>query len=163
VNGEAIGNSLNAAPERLRALPGLVDSALDGADEATLRRRPAPTEWSAIEVAGHLVDKMEFWSTRVDRIFHEERPFLPAYDQDTYVRERGYQSADRPALLEELREACERFANLVEALPAHALPREGVHAEIGPITLERCIWEPITSAETHLGQIKAALDQSASL
>jgi hypothetical protein len=49
-----------------------------------------------------MLDKMALWSTRVERILQEERPSLPAYDQDAAVREHGYQQADPAVLCEHL-------------------------------------------------------------
>jgi uncharacterized damage-inducible protein DinB len=148
---------MRSSAARLRALPTQVEAILATADDTALRARPGAGEWSAIEVAGHLVDKMQVWCGRVERIAREEQPFLPSYDQDSSVREHAYQSADRDALLRALREACERFAALVETLPATALGRGGMHAEMGPITLEQCVWEPLDSAAAHLAQMRAAI------
>ena len=51
---------------------------------------------------------------------------------------------------------CERFAALVECIPTSALQREGVHEEVGPMTLRRCIEAPFESAPAHLEQLRAA-------
>ncbi len=53
-------------------------------DGNAIRHRPAAGEWSAIEVVGHMIDKMQIWISRVERIMVEERPALPAYDQDAH-------------------------------------------------------------------------------
>ena len=72
------------------------------------------------------------------------------------VREHDYQHANPDVLFEQLRQACERFATLVERVPISALQREGVHEEFGPVTLRRCIELPIESAPEHLEQLRAA-------
>jgi DinB family protein len=150
--------AVNAAAERFRAVPSRVESVLNGVDDDTLRRRPAVGEWSAIEVVGHLVDKMEFWSERVERIFRENQPYLRGYDQDAYVRDRQYHSAQLGVLMEELHKGCEHFATLVGKLPDAAFNRQGVHQEMGPITLEQCISLPLESVDEHLNQMRAAID-----
>ena len=86
----------------------------------------------------------------------EERPTLPAYDQDVLVREHDYQLADPDVLFEQLRQACEHFATLVERVPISALQREGVHEEFGPVTLRQCIELPLESAPEHLEQLRVA-------
>jgi len=141
---------------QLRAIPDAFRSALRGADDAALRRRPAPREWSAIEVLGHMIDKMEEWTRRVERVAAEERPALPGYDQDALVRERAYQHADPEVLLARLAGACERFATVVERLPDDALGRHGVHGEHGPFTLRQCVEAPLASVPDHMAQLKAA-------
>lgn len=141
---------------RLRAVPDAFRAALAGADDRALRHRPAPTEWSAIEVVGHIVDKMGLWRERVERIAGAERPWLPGYDQDAAVREHTYQQGDPQALLDQLAQRCERFAAVVERLPDAMLDRQGVHEERGPMTLRQCIEVPLGSIPDHLAQLRAA-------
>ena len=141
---------------QLREIPNAFRNALRVGDDRAIRHRPAAGEWSAIEVLGHMIDKMSHWSHRVERIVREERPTLPGYDQDTEVRDHGYQHADPALLLGRLQQHCEHFAALVAALPSSALQREGVHGEFGPMTLRQCIEAPLESVGEHLEQLRAA-------
>ena len=141
---------------QLREIPATFRNALLLQDDRAMRHRPAPGEWSAVEVVGHMIDKMQNWSRRTERILNEERPTLPGYDQDASVREHDYQHADVEALLEQLEQSCEHFAAVVERIPDSALDRQGVHSEVGPITLRYCIEAPIQSAGDHLEQLRAA-------
>ncbi|GAC1355491.1 MAG: hypothetical protein NVS4B11_31150 [Ktedonobacteraceae bacterium] len=140
---------------RIRETPTTIRNLLRK-DDPAIRHRPAPGEWSAIEVLGHMIDKMYYWSHRVERILHEERPTLPGYDQDAEVRKHNYQDADAIALLKALQQQCEHFATLVESIPFAALQREGVHTENGPMTLQQCIEAPLNSVPEHLAQLHAA-------
>jgi len=72
------------------------------------------------------------------------------------VRDHDYQHADIEALLEQLSQSCEHFAAIVEHIPESALERQGVHSEVGPITLRYCVEAPIQSAEGHREQLEAA-------
>ncbi len=141
---------------QLRAIPATFRVAVEGVDDDALRQRPAAGEWSAVDVLGHMSDKMQEWTRRVERVAVEERPALPGYDQDALVRERAYQRADAEALLARLDDACERFASIVERLPDDALGREGVHAEYGPFTIRKCVEAPLASVPEHVAQVKAA-------
>ena len=141
---------------QIREIPTVFRRALLLSDDPAIRHRPAASEWSAVEVVGHMIDKMQIWTSRVERLMVEERPALPAYDQDALVREHDYLHADPDVLFEQLRQACERFATLVERTPISALQREGVHEEVGPMTLRRCIELPLESAPEHLEQLRAA-------
>ena len=125
-------------------------------DDDAIRHRPAAGEWSAVEVVGHMIDTMQIWTSRVERLMVEERPALARYDQDALVRDHDYLHADPEVLFEHLRQACERFATLVERIPSSALRREGVHEEVGPITLCQCIEAPLESVPGHLEQLHAA-------
>ena len=140
---------------QIREIPAVFRKSLLN-DENAIRHRPAAGEWSAIEVVGHMIDKMQIWISRVERIMVEERPALPAYDQDALVRDHAYQHANPELLFEQLRQECERFALLVEGIPTSALQREGVHEEFGPITLRQCIEFPLESAPEHLAQLRSA-------
>jgi len=141
---------------QIREIPTVFRRALLLSDDPAIRHRHASSEWSAIEVVGHMIDKMQIWTSRVERLMVEERPALPVYDQDALVREHDYQHADPDVLFEQLRQACERFAILVERVPISALQREGVHEEVGPVTLRKCIELPLESATEHLEQLRAA-------
>ena len=141
---------------QFRQIPITFYQAIRTTDDQAIRRRPAFGEWSAIEVLGHMIDKMVHWCNRVERILLEERPILPGYDQDTEVREHGYQYADPAVLHERLQQRCERFAALVVSFPSSALQREGVHGEYGRMTLRQCIEAPLESAPEHLEQLRAA-------
>jgi hypothetical protein len=140
---------------QIREIPAVFRMALLSDDHA-IRHRPAAGEWSAIEVVGHMIDKMWIWTGRVERLLAEERPVLPAYDQDALVREHDYQHADPEVLFEQLRQECERFASLIERVPVSALEREGVHEEFGPMTIRQCIAAPLESSPEHLKQLRAA-------
>ena len=139
-----------------REIPRVFRSALLIDDAGAIRHRPASGEWSAIEVVGHIIDKIVNWAGRVERILVEERPVLPSYDQDASVRQHDYQHGDPEALLEQLSQECERFATLIERIPTSALQREGVHEEIGLMTVRQCIVAPLESSFEHLKQLRAA-------
>jgi hypothetical protein len=140
---------------QIREIPTVFRMALLS-DDRTIRHRPAAGEWSAVEVLGHMIDKMQIWTSRVERLMAEERPALPSYDQDALVRDHDYLHADPEVLFEQLRQACERFATLVERISTSALQREGVHEEFGPMTLRQCIEAPLESVPGHLEQLRTA-------
>jgi DinB superfamily len=142
---------------KLFAVADAFENAIADTTDASLRHRPAEGAWSAIEVIGHMIDKMQAWGQRVERIATEDRPFLPGFDQDAYVHERGYQRADATPLLAALRDVCERFASIVENTPDDALDRNGVHGEFGPISARTCIDWALGSVPDHLQQVRAAL------
>jgi hypothetical protein len=140
---------------QIREIPAVFRMALNSDDHA-IRHRPAAGEWSAVEVVGHMIDKMWIWTSGVERLLTEERPTLPAYDQDALVREHDYQHADPEVVFEQLRQECERFASLIERVPVSALEREGVEEEVGPMTIRQCIAVPLETSPEHLKQLRAA-------
>ncbi len=141
---------------QIREIPAIFREALLLNNDDAIRHRPAEGEWSAIEVVGHMIDKMHIWASRVERILREDRPTLPGYDQDALVREHDYQHADPVMLFEHLRQGCERYAAIVERVPTSALQREGLHEEFGTITIRQCIEATLDSVAGHLSQLRAA-------
>ena len=154
--GETISTEQEQWTAQLREVTITFRSALFLSDDRAIRHRPAPGEWSAVEVVGHMIDKMQMWASRMQRILVEELPALPGYDQDALVRDHDYAHADPEVLLEQLKQARERFATLVERIPISAIQREGVHEEFGTMTLRQCIEAPLESAPQHLEQLRAA-------
>ena len=141
---------------QIREVPTTFHNVLRTDDDSAIRRRPASGEWSAIEVLGHMIDKMYHASNRVNRVLNEERPLLLAYDQDAEVRTHNYQNADPLALQRALQRQCEQFAILVVPIPSASLLREGLHSENGVMTLRQCIMAPLNSVPEHLEQLHKA-------
>jgi len=154
--GETMSTEQEHWAAQIREVPTVFRMALLLSDDHAIRHRPAAGQWSVVEVVGHMIDTMQHWASRVERIMVEERPALPGYNQDALVRDHDYLHADPGVLLEHLRQECERFATLVERIPVSALQREGVHGEVGPMTLRQCIEAPLESASEHLEQLRAA-------
>jgi hypothetical protein len=141
---------------QIREIPIVFREALLLNNDDAIRHRPVEGEWSAIEVVGHMIDKMHIWASRVERILAEEQPALPGYDQDALVREHDYQHADPVVLIERLSQACGYYAAMVERVPTSALEREGMHEEFGPMTIRQCIEATLESVPQHLAQLRAA-------
>ena len=86
-----------------------------GADDAALRRRPAPDTWSALEYACHAGDVLHVFAERVRRCRQEDDPELGWWDQDAAVIDEGYNERS-------VAEVRERIADGAVAL-ALGLPR----------------------------------------
>src|SRR5579859_5036298 len=116
--------------EVLRGIPSALRAMLaDAADVAD--RRPAPAEFSLVELIGHMVDAQVVVYTRLRWILAEERPPIPGYEQDDWVRLSAHADAD-PAQLVDLLEGLER-ANIHLWLntPEEQRHRVGIHSERG--------------------------------
>ncbi len=115
----------------LRRIPAQVAQVVVDLPPERLRHRPAPGEWSAIEVVGHLVDKLNRWGGRAAAVLRAEGPTLESYDQDECIRQGAYQSVDLDVVLGQLVQAAERFARMLEPLTEFELQRRARHAEYG--------------------------------
>jgi len=97
-----------------------------------LSTRPAPGEWSVLELVGHLVDAEIVMSGRYRwAISHDEPPLL-GYDQDLWVARLGHNEAQPDELLPVF--SALRAANLRLWRRSTAEDRErvAIHSERGP-------------------------------
>ena len=60
------------------------------ADDESLRRRPQPETWSAVEYAAHVADVFRIFAERVRRCRLEDDPELGWWDQDAFAVEGRY-------------------------------------------------------------------------
>jgi hypothetical protein len=123
-----------------------VHRALDGASTDDLDRRPAPTEWTAREVAHHLADSETMSTIRLRRLLAEDEPLIQSYDENQYATRLHY---DRPidesiAVFAAVRRA---NAELLTRLTESEWQRTGTHSDDGPYSVE--MWLKIYAAHGH--------------
>jgi len=97
-----------------------------------LSRRPAPGEWSVLELVGHLVDAEIVMSGRYRWAISQDEPPLLGYDQDLWVARLRHNEAQPGELLAVF--SALRAANLRLWRRSTAEDRERVamHSERGP-------------------------------
>ena len=87
---------LAASAEAIRAL-------VDGVDDAQARWKPAPDQWSIVEVVNHLADEeREDFRARLERVLRDPDEAWPPIHPSAWVTERGYAGRG-------LRESLDRF------------------------------------------------------
>lgn len=135
----------------LAATPRAVQEQVIGLSADLLARRPAPKEWSAWELLGHLWDSEIAYSFRARAILAQDTPRLIGYDQDAWA------TLARPVFAELLDAfTALRTANLVliRQTPEADWARVGLHAERGPLSFRLL-------TETMAGHDRAHLQQLA--
>jgi hypothetical protein len=122
-----------------------------------LRTRPAPGEWSALEVLGHILDAEVVSSARYRFIVAHDEPALIGYDQDLWVRGLHHNDDDPSALLDQF-EAM-RLANVSMWRRSSPADRErvGIHEERGPESYDLTFRLIAGHDRVHLGQARTAL------
>src|SRR5687768_7204379 len=113
VPGEYARGLLNRLGDRdwldsLASTPAALREAVEGLDDATLRRAEAPGKWSMIEVVQHLADAETVVAFRVRTIVADDTPPVTAYDQEKWADRLRYREAS-------LEEALEQFTALRDA------------------------------------------------
>ncbi len=103
---------------------------------SNLRTRPAPAEWSIVELVGHIADAELVSSGRYRWILAHDTPTIQAYDQDQWTERLRHREADAGSLLTLFDTL--RTANLAlwRRTPVVERSRYGVHAERGPESYE---------------------------
>ncbi len=81
--------------DSLRAMPEVLDALLEGCtQEQASAARGGDEGWSVVEVVCHLRDAEERALERMRLMRDNDNPVIPAYDQDTWARERNYAAAN---------------------------------------------------------------------
>ena len=138
--------------------PATLRSLVDEAGE-DLRTRPAESEWSVIELVGHIVDAELVYAGRYRWILSHDEPPLIGYDQDLWTTRLGHQSADAADLLD-LFEAVRR-SNLAlwKRTAAEDRSRVGQHSERGPESYELSFRLIAGHDRVHIEQARRTLEQ----
>lgn len=147
---------LASARRELTALPVILGPLLDGLDSVAWRQRPAPAEWSPIEIVCHLRDEeTEDFGARVRVVVAGGDHFAPI-DPERWVHERQYREADPTAALAEFRDR--RAANLtfLAATPPDRL-HAVVHSKAGALSGLDLLAAWVTHDRLHLAQVAGTL------
>lgn len=138
----------------LSALFERLPQALQGLDEASLRRPEAEGKWSILQVVQHLADVELVQGLRIRRILAEDHPTLVSMDQDRWAATLWGPRADLEDALEPL--CALRLANLrlVTGLDEGELERTCLHPERGEETLGTVLKLVAGHDRVHLAQIR---------
>jgi hypothetical protein len=143
--------------DTLAAFPEQLKRQLHGLEEAALRFRPAPDQWSIMEIVGHIVDVGALWPARIRQMLATDNPALAAVDPD-WVRQRDYHNKQPGFLLLTLAEQRAEFVEFVRVLRPAQLARPGIHPTRGPLTVEQGIAALADHDRGHSQQIAANLE-----
>lgn len=124
-----------------------------------LRKRPAPAEWSVLELLGHLVDAETVMSGRYRWTISQDEPPLLGYDQDLWVARLRHNDDQPDELLAAF--AALRAANLRlwRRSSADDRARVAMHAERGPESYELMFRMLAGHDRFHLNQMRDTLRQ----
>jgi hypothetical protein len=150
--------------DAFRAAPTTLAHLLrDCTQEQAQAARGGDENWSVVEVICHLRDAEERGLERTRAMRDVDDPFLPAFDQETWARERNYAAGDlRVAFAAFLRLRAQHVAELA-ALPPAAWERTGRHEEQGRITIAAHTLHLVAHDSIHAAQIARQLEQGDAL
>jgi hypothetical protein len=153
----APGLVLASARRELARLPALLDALLAGLDEATWRARPAPTEWSPVEIVCHLRDEeVEDFGARVRVIVEGGASFAPI-DPERWAVERRYGEADPREALASLNERRAASLAFLEKVAPDRLTAAVEHPRAGRLSGLDLIVAWVAHDRLHLAQLAGTL------
>jgi DinB superfamily len=151
------GVVLASARRELARLPTLLDTLLGGLEAATWRARPAPAEWSPVEIVCHLRDEeVEDFGARVRVIVAGGTGFAPI-DPERWAVERRYREADPREALASLNERRAASLAYLETITADSLTATVTHPRAGPLSGLDLVVAWVAHDRLHLAQLAATL------
>ena len=123
-----------ALVERLRANARVLEASIRGVAPAQARWKPAPDQWSLLEVTAHLAEEevLDF-RTRLDLTLHQPETEWPPIHPQRWVTERGYNGWDPEETLDRFLAERTRSLLWLEGLEAPDWERAHQHPRFGPI------------------------------
>ena len=151
-----MSDSVKSQIDLLAAFPEQLKRQLLGLDDAALRFRPAPDEWSIMELVGHIIDVGALWPGRTRQMLATDNPTLAAVDPN-WVRQRDYHNKQPGFLLISLAEQRAEYVEFLSILRPAQLARSGIHPTRGQLTVEQGIAALADHDRIHSEQIAANL------
>ena len=117
---------------------------------------PAPGEWCANEVVGHLVEaEKRGFAGRIRHFLTEDHPNTQAWDQNEVEKQRGDCARLTSSLWMEFMGARHASVELVRSLSEADLARSGTHPKVGELFVRDLIHEWIHHDRNHIKQLLA--------
>ena len=138
----------------ITATTELVRAELEALDDEGASFHPAPGEWCAKEVVGHLIeaDRRGF-SGRVRIMLAEDRPTLQAWDQKAVATNRGDCAKPWQTIVAEFKKVRSSGLSLLNELSAGDLDRLAMHPVVGELRLGDVLHEWPYHDRDHLKQM----------
>ena len=153
------------SPERLADLL-VASSALVQAELQALGPHagwhPAPGEWCAREIVGHLIEaEKRGFAGRIRSFIEHDHPRTVAWDQLEVARARADCGRETGALWSEFAQLRIDSVKLVRSLGRAELARSGVHSKVGELTVGDIAHEWIHHDRNHAKQLLAIAQELA--
>ena len=140
----------------LQATSTQLAAELGALPEAVLRHHPAPGEWCAKEVLGHLIEaERRGFAGRIRTLLAEDRPTFVGWEPADLARERKDCERHVRELLVEFGTLRDESTDLVTGLRPSDLTRGGDHPKVGVLTVRDLLNEWVHHDRNHVRQIHA--------
>ena len=122
-----------------------------------LRARPAPGEWSVLEVIGHILDGEIMASGRYRWILAHDEPAIMPYDQDLFAARLRHNEAEPEELIPPFEALSAANLALWDRIPVEERARFGIHQERGPESYEMTFRLEAGHIRLHLAQARETI------
>jgi hypothetical protein len=149
------GSDRAARLERFTTGAADVESALAGATDEELDRRPPSGAWTAREIVHHLADSESMAYIRLRRLIAEDEPVIQGYDEPEWARRLHYDRPIEPsvAVVRAVRAAS---LQLLGSLSEAEWSRSGTHSESGAYSVDAWLSIYAEHSHEHADQIRRA-------
>jgi hypothetical protein len=145
-----------AAAELLGAGAAIIRAELSALPPSAASWHPAPGEWCALEVLGHIIEtERRGFAGRIRIILSGDRPQLEGWDQEAVAQQRNDCARDASALCGEFTALRAESRALVAGLKSVDLPRGGHHPKVGFLTVADLLHEWVHHDRNHIRQLLA--------
>jgi hypothetical protein len=128
----------------------LLRNAVAGLSPSQWLARPIPEKWSTLEVVAHLSDFEPIYADRIKRIVAFDRPLLMAAGEKPFAQSLAYQERDPNSEIELIALTRRQLARILCSLPADIFGRQGVHSELGLVTITQILGLAARHIEHHV-------------
>jgi DinB superfamily len=143
---------------KLYALIDEVPLRLRKLSPAQIESKPSPTEWSPKEELGHLLDSAANNHQRIVRTQLEDKPKMPGYDGNAWVKLHRYQQRSWLEMIGLWQALNRQLLAAAEAVPDQAWSRTCTIADSQPLTLKFVFEDYIEHMVHHLHHIRIKTD-----
>ena len=138
-------------------MPAVLESLLGGLDAETARTRPAPAEWSPVEIVCHLRDEeTEDFGARLRVVLSSADNFV-RIDPERWAEERRYREASLEEALRVFRARREESLELLRSIAPEALDGSRSHGRLGRLSGLDLVAAWVAHDRIHLAQLAATL------
>ena len=145
------------ARRELERLPAVLEALLAGFDEVGARTRPAPGEWSPVEILCHLRDEeTEDFGARLRVIVDGTGEFAPIAPE-RWAEERRYREANLSDVLQTLRARRQASLDLLASVAPDTLTGSRPHKRLGRLSGLDILAAWVAHDRIHLAQLAGTL------
>jgi uncharacterized damage-inducible protein DinB len=145
---------------KLQETPKAAAALFRGASDENIRRKPAPDQWSMLEILCHLRDVEFLFVERYGKIANHDRPQLRMINNDELAAKLKYNEDNAVTVLREFQSLRAQTVLVLSALPQQGWDRVGLHPKRGEFSIAANAVMHVTHDANHLGRLHALREQT---